>query len=160
MLDFSTVCIFLLLFSVIGLRGLCVLIKSPAIFRMDREKNSCTKETKYIWQKDYKIKNLCKLSEVKEATRKGEIFSPFNVLYLKLKSGKDIAVFFAPHNGCWSYMDYTREFNQMKDKINSFLANNDKGCIIENSLIGLGIISIVISFCAILFLSFVIFYST
>ncbi len=148
---------FLSLFSVIGLVGVYILLRSTALLKMNRERNNCTKETKFVWQKEYKSKNLCKLSEVKKAERSSGILSPFHVLYLKLRSGKDIAVFFAPQSS--RGIDFTYDFVQMEDKINHFLSNNEKECIVKHSLVEFGIICVGASFFALFFLIFVMFYS-
>ena len=139
---------------VIGLIGVYILLKSPALLRMDREKNSCTKETKYVWQKKYKIKTLCKLSEVKKAFNAWG-FSPMNILYLKLRSGKDIVVFSNPgSSSIYSAPSYDSEV----DEINNFLKGNDKEYVIENSLFKLGVVYLGVSLWILSFILFVLFY--
>ena len=117
--------------------GLCVLLWSSFIFQMDKEKDICTLATKFIWQRKYKIKILCKVSEVD--------FSPItSTLSLTLKSGKNILIFNPPPGrqmpGPGSIgMIFVHE----TQKINKFLKNNDKKYVYEYPLskwIGLGII--------------------
>jgi len=155
--NFLSAFCFLSLFFVIGLVGVYILLRSPALLKMNRERNSCTKETKFVWQKKYKSKTLCKLSEVKKAERSSGILSPLHVLYLKLRSGKDTAVFFAPQSS--RGIDFTYDFVQMEDKINHFLNTNEKECIVKHSLVEFGVVCVGASFFASLFLIFVICYS-
>ena len=121
-------------FFVTGLIGVYILLKSPSVLKMDKKMNRCTKETKYIWQKEYRIENLCKLSEVKKAIIVQRIFSPIDMLYLELQSGKTISCFFDP---C-KYYEYTPCISKKKDRINRFLKENDKECEISHSLYELG----------------------
>ncbi len=145
----------ILLFS-LGLIGIYILLRSPIILKLNKEKNSCTRETKFVWQKEYKGKTLCKLSEIKKAERCEPKLSAFNILYLKLRQGKDIAVFFAPSGGA---LDYTADFIEMENKINHFFNSNDKECVIKHSLFQIGVIYVAAWFSALLMLSCVIYYS-
>ena len=103
--------------------GLSVLFPSPCIFRMDRKKNSCTLEKKFFWQEKYKIKSLCKLSEVVEAIRKGgDLFSSSYELCLKLKSKRDIVIFSKPTGRLTDPFD----FDSQAKEINHFLRDKDE----------------------------------
>ncbi len=147
------------------LAGLCILtfelimclyylLQSPSILRMNKKKNTCTKETKYRWQKKYKIKNLCKLSDLKRAVKKGKIwtFPSFYRLRLELKSGKNITLFWTPAHFFPNYID---DFYDMEDNINAFLNQNDKELVIEHSLVILGILHLSALIILFLFLLFI-----
>lgn len=109
-----------------------ILLSSPYIFRMDRRKNYCTREKKFIWQKKYKIEILCRLSEVKEAIRTGGMFSSSYKLCLKLKSGKDVVVFSKPNGRGTSPFDFD---NQARE-INDFLCHNEEQYVSKQSFYG------------------------
>lgn len=155
--DFIIVVCFISFIVAIGLIGLYILLKSPSILKMDKEKNSCTKETKYVWQKKYKIKTLCKLSEVQKAYN-AWVFSPMKILYLKLRSGKDIIVFSNPGNGRYRIIYTAPSYDSEVRKINNFLKGNGKKCIIKHSLSMLGFRLLGVSLGMLPFIIFVCFY--
>ena len=122
-------------------RGIYLLLSSPYVFRMDKKKNNCTQEKKFIWQGKYKVKNLCKLSEVKEAIRTGGVFYNYVCLCLKLKSGKVIRVFtdFYWNGFISSKRQSSEEFDKQVEKINSFLNNDKKQYIAEKPVVLWGV---------------------
>ena len=133
-------------------RGIYLLLSSPYVLRMDKKKNCCTQEKKFIWQEKYKVKNLCKLSEVKEAIRTGGVFYNYVCLCLKLKSGKVISVFtdFYWNGFISSKRQSAEEFDKQIEEINTFLNNDKKQYIAEKPVVswgvfwaGLGCISLV-----------------
>lgn len=105
--------------SMIGM-GIGILLPSPSIFKMDKRKNFCVREKKFIWQKEYKSETLCKLSDVDEAFKKGGFYKSYE-LCLKLKSGKDIVVFSKP-----SGRQGAADFDHQVKEINEFLHGNDE----------------------------------
>ncbi len=123
------ICVFLMIIPMIGM-GLCLLLTSPCVFSIDRRKNCCMLGKKFIWQKQYKMKTLCRLFEIKEATRKGKsFFSSYFKLCLKLKSGKDIVVF----SKMAGKIGDPSDFDNWVKEINHFLySKNEKFEIIQH----------------------------
>ena len=119
-------------------RGGYFLLSSPNVFRMDKKKNCCTREKKFIWQKEYKIKMLCKLSEIKEATVMKGFFYGCCGLYLKLKSKKIITIFYE-----YCMLMYSKEtienFDKQANEINLFLKNKREQYIVERPLVVEGV---------------------
>ena len=105
--------------SMIGM-GVGILLSSPSILKMDKRKNCCVREKKFIWQKEYKSETLCKLSEVKEAFKRGGSSESYE-LCLKLKSGEDIVVFSKPSGN-----EGASDFDRQVKEINDFLYGNDE----------------------------------
>ena len=140
-ISIQSVAIFLFFIVLMLGRGVYLLLSSPYVFRMDKKKNCCTREKKFIWQEKYKVKNLCKLSEVKEAIRTGGIFYNYVCLCLKLKSGKVISVFtdFYWNGFISSKRRSAEEFDKQIKEINSFLNNDRKQYIAEKTLIFWGL---------------------
>ena len=115
------ICFFLMCIPMLGI-GLCLVLSSPCVFMIDKRKNCCTLGKKAIWQKQYKMKPLCKLSEVKEAFRKGEPFFSSNFkLCLKLKSKKDVVVF----SKIAGKIGDPSDFDNWEKEINRFLNSKE-----------------------------------
>ena len=113
---------FFLIWSFLMSIGLRLVLLSPYVFKMDKRKNCCVLEKKFIWQKKYKTKPLCKLSEVKDAFRKGKVFLSLHYkLCLKLKSKKDVIIFSKPIG---RYADPSF-FDELAIKINHFLHSKE-----------------------------------
>lgn len=126
MMDNILFIIMLFLLVVMILRGTCGLLKSPAIFKINRRENSCAKETKYFWQQQYKIKNICKLLDIRKVVGK------YPVIYLQLRSGKNIPLF-EIHQGPSDEENYA-DFDLKLDEITHFLGSNDPEYITEDSV--------------------------
>ena len=135
----STFVIITIIVLMLG-RGMYLLLSSPYVFRMDKKKNCCTREKKFIWQEKYKIKTLCQLSEVKEALRIGGVFYNYVGLCLKLKTGRVIRVFTDSHlHGFASLKLSIKEFDKQIKEINSFLDNKKEQYIAESPVTIFGI---------------------
>ena len=147
---------FLSLFFVIGMIGVYILLRSPALLKMNRKRNSCTKETKFVWQKEYKSKKLCSLSAVKKAGRISGISTHSQRLYIRLRYGKEITVFSDFSVGP---INYEHEFIEMENKINQFLASNEEECIVKYSLFKIGCVYFGVAFFASLSFIFFMCYS-
>ena len=139
----QSITIFLVLIILMLGRGIYFLLSSPCVFRMDKKKNCCTKEKKFIWQKEYNIKTLCKLSEVKEALMTSGILLPnWASLRLQLKSGKVITIFcdIYAFNQLWASKNLSKkEYNKQASEINKFLQNNQNQYVVEKPLLYWGI---------------------
>ena len=98
--------------------GLYILSWSPIVFKMDKNKNVCTKKKKHIWQKRYKIEPLCQLSDVKKADRNGKF--GLRKLCLELKSGKNLVLFLIYEYRGYHFAD---DLDCKADEINLFLSN-------------------------------------
>ncbi len=124
--------------SVLLLLGLFYAIKSPIIVRFDKKKNSCTRESKFIWEKKYRIEKLCNLKDIKSVWQ-WEGRRP--MLYMSLKNNHVIRLF-----PCYaSFKNYNKELYD----INHFLSNknrNPKELILKNGIhIFFGIAVIIVS---------------
>ena len=115
-------------FSFFFIVGVYILSRSPFILELDREKNICTKKSKHIWQKRYKVKTVCKLSEVLSA--EATTYLVCDTLYLKLKSGKSITVFITfPQPRGYITSDLLGDAEQ----INTFIKGTNKHCSVKYS---------------------------
>lgn len=115
-------------FIVIILGTVFALSRSPSTFTLDKTRDRCTKETKYIWQRFTQGEVLCRLSEVKAAELVNEKLGPCN-LCLKLKSGKKVVIF-STAQGKHGYPAF---MERILNQINNFLNGNDDRVIIRYS---------------------------
>ena len=102
--------------------GIYVLLFSPFVLEMDKEKDICIKKKKYLWQKQYQVKALCKLSEIKNA----ECFSVFgyNQLYFRLHNFKKVVVLWCYDLALIQQFPFgINRFEMPVVEINSFLRN-------------------------------------
>ena len=103
------------------LPGLCLISLRPIVFRFNRVKNVCTRETCFIWQ-DHSTKKLCDLNDIRSVQKKRDrrcLFHRSRARYyiiLQLKNKAEITL--SPYNKNFSYQDFLN--------INNFLANTEK----------------------------------
>ena len=95
------------------------LISFNRITRFDRKKNSFTKESKFIWEKNYRVNKICKLTDIKSVEREESFFGQRISGHLLLKDGSCINPFPFPQN---NRKNYDLELCYIED----FLANTDK----------------------------------
>ena len=127
--------LFFLIFFMCGIR---IILLSPIIFEMDRDRGTFIKKTKYIWQKDYQTKLCYSLSDILNAHH-NPIYV-INRLYLKMCSHPEKVLLLRCidigllHGG---YGDIS--FIETKVKINNFLRHKEERMLtIDFSLSELG----------------------
>jgi len=98
--------------TIILLGGLVLISQNPILVRFNRKENSCTREFKFLWEKNYHIEKLCSLNKIKSVEGLGFKNLPF----LILKDNSYVSVYIAA-------VSATRLFNKELQKISDFLKN-------------------------------------
>ena len=86
--------------------GLFLASKSPMVVRFDRKQNSCTRESKLIWEKHYHVEKLCDLKNIKSVKNEKAIFNQNIANYLVLKDGSRVDLFL------WPWYSKGKNYNQ------------------------------------------------
>ena len=137
-LFFMLMAFLVLSFFLFFILGGYVVFLSPIIFELDRDKDLFSKKTKYFWQKEYRTKFQCPLSDVMNVHHNPVWW--FNRLYLMVRSyPSKILLFQCIDLGLWHMGTGDISFIETKVKINNFLRHKEeKTAIISFSLSELG----------------------
>ena len=129
--------------SILFMMGVYVLSWSPLILELDRDKDTCIRKTKHLWQKQYKTKTICKLSEIANAERYSLL--GYHGAYLKLRTSKKILILWRwdilrTRYGCTTGQ---RNVDTIVKEVNHFLYHSaDKNDTIISSLFEIGMMFI------------------
>ena len=114
------------------------LIFMPTIFKCDRLKNVCYRESRHLWSKGSKHENLCMLSEIKQAKLVSCVNDGTTMYHvvLELKNGDSLTIFN-------SSSSVRPEHEKNAEAINNFLKGGHKEMILKDSFVFGGIILII-----------------
>ena len=116
-------------------------ILAPTVFKCDKLKNVCYRESRHFWSHDIKRENLCALSDVHQANvqpSKPPILHCFSTV-LELTNGTSVSIF-KTRSGFLS--NPTAKHKKDAEKINAFLRQPQQELCITDFELGFAILLI------------------